>query len=257
MKQLLISILLFTALVGCKKEINVDLQNASPQIVIEATVTNATYAEVTVSKSVAFSNSNTYPKVSGATVNISDNGVNYVLTEAKAGTYSNNSLIGVPGHTYNLSVKVEGKEYTSTSIMPLQVHLDTLLLEKLFWGNESIWVVKPQYTDPVGFGHHYMFIETINGKLFPEYWVWDDRIVNNSISTIPLIPLQSDSTIHVNDTIEVEMRCIDKNVFRYFTALQGSQNNATTPANPENTITGGALGYFSAHTTQKKKIKVQ
>ena len=53
------------------------------------------------------------------------------------------------------------------------------------------------------------------------------------------------------------MRCIDKNVFRYFTALQGSQNNATTPANPENAITGGALGYFSAHTTQKKKIKVQ
>ena len=255
MKQVLISILLLTALIGCKKEINVDLQDASPHIVIEATVTNATYAEVTVSKSVAFSNSNTYPKVSGALVNISDNGVNYVLTESEAGRYSNNSLIGVPGHTYNLSVKVEGKEYTSTSTMPLQVHLDTLLLEKLFWGNESIWAVKPQYTDPAGFGHHYMFIEKINGKQYPQYWVWDDRILNNSISTIPLF--QNDSTINVNDTIEIEMRCIDKNVFRYFTALQGSQNNATTPANPENTITGGALGYFSAHTTQKKKVKVQ
>ncbi len=30
---------------------------------------------------------------------------------------------------------------------------------------------------------------------------------------------KSDSTIKVNDTIEVEMRCIDKNVLRYFTAL--------------------------------------
>jgi hypothetical protein len=255
MKQVLISIFFITALLGCKKEINVDLPNASQQIVIEATVTNATYAQVTISKSVAFSNSNTYPAVSGATVNISDNGVNYSLTESKAGTYSNNSLIGVPGHTYNLLVKVEGKEYSSTSIMPLQVHLDTLLLEKLFWGHESVWVVKPQYSDPAGFGHYYMFIETINSKQFPQFWVWDDRIVNNSISTIPLI--QSDSTINVNDTIEIEMRCIDRNVFRYFTALQGSQNNATTPANPDNEITGGALGYFSAHTTQRKKVKVQ
>ena len=133
--------------------------------------------------------------------------------------------------------------------------LDTLLLEKLFWGNESIWVVKPQYTDPAGFDHYYMFIERINGKQFPQFWVWDDRIVNNSISTIPLF--QSDSTINVNDTIEIEMRCINKNIFRYFTALQGSQSNATTPANPENKITGGALGYFSAHTSERKKVKVQ
>ena len=255
MKQIIIPIFFFTALISCKKEINVDLQNASSQIVIEATVTNTTYAEVTVSKSVAVSNSNSYPKVSGAIVNISDNGVKYVLTETKPGIYANSSLIGVPGHTYNLHVKAEGKEYTSTSTMPLKVNLDTLLLEKLFWANESIWVVKPQYTDPAGFGNYYMFIETINGKRFPQFWIWDDRIVNNSISSIPLI--QTDSAINLNDTIEVEMRCIDKNVFRYFTALQGSQHNATTPANPDNRITGGALGYFSAHTTQKKKVKVQ
>jgi hypothetical protein len=255
MKHLLIYTLLFTALVACKKEINVDLQNASPNVVIEGIVTNATSAEVTVSKSVPFSSSNSYPKVAGAVVNITDNGVNYELTETKPGTYTNNSLIGIPGHTYNLSVNAEGKEYTSTSAMPLQVNFDSLLLEKIFWGSESIWVVKPQYTDPAGFGNNYMFTETINGKQYPDFWVWDDRYVNNSISTIPL--LQSDSTINTNDTVEVEMRCIDKNVFRYFTALQGSQNNVTTPANPENKITGGALGYFSAHTTQRKKVKVQ
>jgi hypothetical protein len=255
MKKLLIYTFLFTALISCKKEINVDLQNASSQIVIEGVVTNTSHAEVTLSKSVPFSSSNVYPEVSGAVVNIIDNGVNYVLTETKPGTYTNHSLTGRPGHTYNLFVKAEGKEYTSTSTMPLQVNLDTLLLEKIYWGNESIWVVKPQYTDPAGFGNSYMFIETINGKRFPDVWVWDDNIVNNSVSTISLI--QSDSTINTNDTIEVEMRCIDKNVFRYFTALNGSKQNATTPANPENKITGGALGYFSAHTSQRKKVKVQ
>jgi hypothetical protein len=255
MKTLLIYTFLFTALIACKKTINVDLQNASPQLVIEATVTNATPAEVAISKSVPFSQSNSFPTVSGAAVSITDNGVNYDLTETKPGTYRNNLLIGIPNHTYHLSVKVEGKEYAATSTMPEQVNFDSLQIEKIFWGSESIWVVKPQYFDPPGFGNNYMFIETINGKQFPDFWVWDDNIVNNSVSTIPLI--QSDSTIKTNDIVEVEMRCIDKNALRYFTALQGSQHNATTPANPENKIAGGALGYFSAHTTQKKKVKVQ
>ena len=40
-----------TALISCKKEINVDLQNASSQIVIEGVVTNTSHAEVTFSKS--------------------------------------------------------------------------------------------------------------------------------------------------------------------------------------------------------------
>jgi len=255
MKRLLIYTFLFTVLIACKKTIDVDLKNASPKIVIEAVVTNSTSAEVTLSKSVPFSQSNSFPKVSGAVVSITDNGVNYELIETKPGIYRNSLLIGIPEHTYHLSVKVEGKEYTATSTMPLQVNFDSLQMEKIFWGNESIWVVKPQYTDPAGFGNSYMFIETINGKQFPDFWVWDDNIVNNSVSTIPLI--QSDSTIKTGDSVEVEMRCIDKNTFRYFTALQGSQQNATTPANPENKITGGALGYFSAHTTQRKNVKVQ
>jgi hypothetical protein len=256
MKRALIPILLFTALVGCKKEIDVDLKNASSQIVIEAIVTNASAAKVIISKSVPFSSGNTFPGVTGAVVNITDNtGTHFKLTESKPGTYTNETLIGVPGRTYNLSVKTEGKEYTSSSEMPLQVSFDSLHLEKLFWGTESIWVVKPQYTDPAGFGHHYMFIESINGKQFPQVWVWDDRILNNSISTIPLF--QTDSTININDTVEVEMRCIDKGTFRYFSSLTATQMNATTPANPENKITGGALGYFSAHTSQKRKVKVQ
>jgi hypothetical protein len=78
--------------------------------------------------------------------------------------------------------------------------------------------------------------------------------VNNSISPIPLI--QHDSTLNAKDIIEVEMRCIDRNTCRYFTSPQDSQNNATTPANPPTNISGGALGYFSAHTSQLKKVQV-
>ncbi|MCW3111250.1 MAG: hypothetical protein JWQ09_5756 [Segetibacter sp.] len=256
MKQLFIYTILFTVFLSCKKEINVDLPGTSSQVVIEASVTNATYAEVNISKSVRFSNSNSFPKISGAVVSITDDkGGNYKLTETKPGTYTSNSLFGVPGRTYNLTIKAEGKEYTATSGMPLLVNLDTLLVEKIYFGGKSVWIVKPQYIDPAGFGDSYLFFETINGKRYPNFWAWDDKFANNTVSTTSLI--QTDSTIKINDIIEVEMRCIDMNMLRYYTALQDSQNNVTTPANPENKITGGALGYFSAHTTQKKKVKVQ
>jgi hypothetical protein len=255
MKKLFIYVLSLSALVACKKEINLDLQNTAAQIVIEGTVTNRTPAEIIISKSVPFSNSNSFPKVSGAQVQVTDDkGVSYPLTETKPGVYTNTSLIGFAGHSYSLLVNAEGKEYTATSSMPLHVNLDSLLLEKIFMGSESIWVVKPLYNDPADFGNNYMFIETINGKRYPQYWVWDDRIVNNSISTVPLI--QHDSAINAKDIIEVEMRCIDRNTLRYFTALQDSQNNATTPANPASNISGGALGYFSAHTSQLKRVQV-
>ncbi len=253
-----IFLLLFTSLlfIGCTKQINVDLKNAPPEIVIEGIVSNSASAEVSITKSVQFSSNNTFPKVSGATVSITDDqGNKYNLSETQPGLYTNKNLIGIPGHTYNLTVNAEGKDYTASSQMPQQVNLDTLLFEKIFFGNKSIWIVKPQYMDPPGFGNYYKFIETINGTRFPAVWIWDDRFTNNDISTRPLI--QNDSVININDTIEVEMQCIDKNIFRYFTALHDVQHNATTPANPDSNISGGALGYFSAQTSQKKKAVVQ
>jgi hypothetical protein len=139
--------------------------------------------------------------------------------------------------------------------MPAQVNLDTLLLENIAFIPDNIWIVKPQYTDPAGFGNYYKFIEKINNVRNPTIWVWDDRLTNSGVSTRPLI--QADSTIKVGDTIEVEMQCVDRNIFRYFTALQNLQQNATTPANPDTNISGNAIGYFSAHTSQKKKAAIK
>jgi hypothetical protein len=256
MKQLSIYLILFTLLVSCTKEVNVDLKNAPSRIVIEANVTNTAFAEVSISNSVPFSNSNTYPEVSGALVSITDNlGTKYILSETKRGKYVSSTLTGVPGRTYSLTVLTEGRRYNAVSTMPMQVNLDTLRTEKMLMGEKPVWVITPQYTDPPIVGNYYKFIETINGVRFPTVWVWDDRVINNGINTLPLV--QMDSTIKLNDTIEVEMQCIDKNVFRYFTALLDVQQNMTTPANPETNISNGALGYFSAHTSVRKKLVVR
>lgn len=256
MKPLLTSFIVIVTITGCTRIINVDIKNSEPQYVIEGTVTNAEPAKVRISKSVQFSNNNDFPIVSGAIVTITDNaGGNYTLTENSTGNYTNNTLIGREGRIYNLTVSISGKEYKATSTMPTQVNLDTILLEQISFISELIWIVKPKYTDPAGFGNYYRFIEYINGKRNPSIFVWDDNLSNNGVSTRPLI--QTDSSIEINDTIEVEMHCIDRPVFRYFSTLQGLQNNSTTPTNPDTNISGNVLGYFSAYTSQKKKVVVK
>ena len=256
MKKIFLFSTVILALLSCTKTIDVDLKNATAAIVIEGKVSSNSFASVHISKSQPCSNNNTFPGVSGANVSITDDlGKTYKLTETETGEYTNATLIGKPGHGYNLSVIIEGKYYLATSTMPAQVNLDTLLFEKISLMGKMGWAAVPQYTDPAGFGNCYKFIEIINGKRYPYYWIWDDRIVNDGISRIPLV--QGDSTINLHDTIAVEMQCIDKNMYRYFNALANVQMNATTPANPDTNISGGALGYFSAYTSSRKKMIVQ
>lgn len=249
-------IITFIIISSCKKVINVDLNNAAPQIVIEGSVTNSSAAQVLISKSVKFSDSNTFPTVSGAVVTIADNLNNsYPLAETQPGVYTNSSLTGVPGRTYHLTVNTGGTVYTATSTMPAQVFMDTVLTDEIIFGNKTIKIVQPQYTDPASVANYYWFVETIKQTVNKKIFVWDDNLTNGGISTRPLI--EADSTINTGDTVQVEMRCIDKNIYHYVRGLEDLQNNASTPANPDTNISGGALGYFSAHTRQVNKIKMK
>lgn len=251
----ILSLLLVTGLSACKKIISVDLNSAPTQLVIEGMVTNASTTQVTITQSVKFSSDNIFPAVSGAVVVITDNlGQTYTLTETTPGNYTNNYLTGVPGRTYNLSVTTDGINYLASSTMPQLVNFDTLLTESFTFFGKQIIDIKPKYTDPLGFGNNYQFIETINHTINKRIFVWDDRLNDGGVSTRPLI--ETDSTINPGDTVEVEMRCIDKNIFRYFTALMDFQNNSATPANPDSNISGGCLGYFSAYTRQRRKVIV-
>ncbi len=256
MKTSIIICLAFTVMGGCKKIIDIDIKNGSGELVIEGVITNSSYAEVHISQTVPFSSSNNFAGISSADVRITDDqGKVYILAETTKGVYENKQMLGLPGHTYQLNVLSGGKQFSATSTMPPVVSLDTVLLDQMSVFGTTTYIAKPRYKDPAGLGQCYRFIETINRNRYPIDWVWDDRVFDDGIKTIPL--LQTDSVIHVKDTVQIEMQCVDKPVFRYFTSLTDMQNNMTTPVNPPGNISGGALGYFSAHTSQVKKYIVQ
>ncbi len=251
---------LFVAVVllSCTKVVEVDLRDAAPQLVIQGDITDAPGPYiVTLNKSVPYSSPNIFPVVSGASVRIEDvtAGVTNILTESTPGTYITNTLQGVQGHTYNLNIIAEGKNYTSTSTMPSPAPVfDSLTFQHIATFGLLFINSVPNFQDPTGIENYYQFIQNINGKAPKQIFVYDDRLSDGRYMARQLF--NDSDYVKVGDTIQLEMQCIDKNVFNYFKELSGvDQNNGqpVSPGNPTSNIIGGALGYFSAHTSQKKK----
>ena len=247
---------------ACKKVIQVDLKNAVSQIVIEGEVTNRSGPyQVQITRTVDFSSDNTFPAVSGATVQVTDSSTGHTTAflESSPGVYTTTQFTGVPKHIYNLLVIVEGQEYRATSTMPLPVPLDSVTFaRKTDFSNKKDINAVVNFQDPPGLGNYYQFTEYRNGKLIPDIFVFEDRLSDARYIEQPLF---NDSTYLQNgDTILLKMYCIDKNMYNYFnTLIQVTGNNnfqSATPANPITNISNGALGYFSAHTMTQEKLEV-
>ncbi|WP_288448543.1 DUF4249 domain-containing protein [uncultured Chryseobacterium sp.] len=263
---MILSLFLVTS---CEKEIDLDLEDQSGNIVIEGNVTDqAGPYYVKITKSVAFTQSNQYPAIENAQVVLSDNtGQTETLQYIGNGRYQTSTFVGQSGRTYTLKIQAEGKEYTSTSTMPEAVTFDGLEQDSFMVGGETSYTLLPIFTDPQALGNRYLFIYTVNNnpkKFFSEF---SDNINNGMINQRPLLLPNDDGDnpddikVVVGDTIHVEMQCIDQNVYTFYSALlqlsSGGFNGGVTPANPPSNISNGALGYFSAHTVRTKNIIIQ
>ena len=255
----------FLGFTACEKVVNVDLRNAEPKIVIEGIVDNGgNPATVRITKSVSFSNTASAPIVSGASVKISDNaGNNFTLTETTPGVYTNSTLMGQIGKTYTLTVQNAGVTYTGKSTIPRQAPIDTIYQEKVTLPNSTPGgtaslgkIVSLVFTDIPGFGDNAHVVQTINGKIDNALIVGDDQFTDAANTPFQLYP-NTNTKLKTGDVVKVELRFIDKAVFRYLIGIQEIQGGNTVPANPDSNLSGGCLGYFSAHTSETKTINIQ
>ena len=250
------------AAVACKKVIQVDLNSAAPQIVIEGEVTNgpAPYF-VRISKTVDFSASNEFPPVTGAVVRLTDttNGISDTMLEAGPGLYRSIEVGGVSRHTYRLDVSAEGRQYTAFSTMPERVKLDSVTFAQNIGVDNKLEInAVAGCHDPAGVANYYQFFEVVNSRPVPDIFVFDDRLSDGRYIQYPLY--NDSAYLSPGDTLRLTMNCIDKNMYNYFFTLMNVAGNnnfqSATPTNPVSNISNGALGYFSAHTTQQVTIIV-
>lgn len=249
---------LFLALTSCTKEITLPLKNESNKVVIEAAVIEGAGPHtVRLSRSVSFTTPNSFPSIADATVTLSDDQGNSVqLAQTEPGLYSTTALEGVPGRNYHLSVSVDGTTYTTASRMPLHVPLDTVRIDSLQIFGDYEKVIFASCTDPVGIGNHYRYVFTVNGELQNAIVVLNDLVEDGSVIEQPL-NFMDESSLLSGDQVEVTLQCITPEMYRYFFSLaQNIGGETAAPSDPPSNISGGALGYFSAHTNSTKGVTV-
>ncbi len=256
--QLLIALLSAFAFTACTKEIDLDLDDQSNKVVIEATVNEGPGPHtVSLSRSVSFGSPNEFPAISNATVTLSDDqGNSEQLTETGPGIYTTSSMDGVQGRNYQLAVTVSGTSYSAQCRMPLAVPLDTVRVDSLLVLGTYQKVIFAACEDPAGVGNSYRYVLRVNGEKQKGVRVQSDVIEDGHTIEQPM-NFMDDEELESGDVVEVTMECIAPEVYDYFFSLaQNIGDETSAPADPVSNISGGALGYFSAHTASTKSTVV-
>lgn len=259
MKHLILLVGLLLTLTSCTKVIELDLNDAPKQVVIEGVVTDqpGPYT-VRVAQSAGFYDNGIGDVVTNATVTLGD-GISApeTLTYVGNGNYQTRTLLGVPGRTYTLNVTVGTQRFSATSTLPQPVLLDKVSTEDLPIGGSK--AVFAHFTDPVGQKNYYRWLLTVNNRKQNDVFVIDDRLMDGRTTRQALRSAGPTSQeIKAGDRVTVEMQTLDANVYDYFRGLAQvvGSDQAATPANPTSNLSGGALGYFSACGTSRLQITV-
>lgn len=244
---------------SCKKIIEVNLNDASPQIVVEGNIYNTPgpYA-IRVSKTINYSANNLFPPVSGANMIVKDitDGLLDTLTESSPGLYLTKKLKGISGHEYQLQLTVGSQYYTANTLLPQPVPFDSVSFEKIARpGGKLDYYAVVNYQDPPGVSNYYQFTLLVNGRKIENTFAFEDRLSDGRYVSRTL---RTDSTyISVGDSVSVIMNHMGKEGFQYYSTFFQVTGNGSlqsiSPANPISNISNKALGYFLASATQTRR----
>lgn len=263
MKNILFAIaaLSLLSLPSCTEVIELDLNAANPQIVVEGAVNDQPGPYfVKISRSQAIDESNNFPPVTSALVVISgSDGSVDTLIEQEDGLYATSHLQGKVGITYTLLVEIEGNRFTATSTMPRRVELDTAYtsLQTAMGGENRVPIL--DFQDPGNENNQYNLVVKKAGLTLPGFFTVDDDLRDGEFISRPL--RNSNFKLQTGDVLQAELQCVDQPVYQYFYVLGQAagtgMSQSPTPSNPTGNISGGdVLGYFSAYTSSIKIITV-
>jgi hypothetical protein len=256
----IVTVLLMLAIASCQKVVNIDLNDASPRIVIEGIIDNSPGPyRVKLTKSGSYFNQPVLPPVSGAQVIISDNtGTIDTLTEDSTGIYFAYKIKGIPGHSYTLTVVSDNVMFTGKSTMMSVVNIDSVgveIVQRVLFGlrNRRDSSLTIHFRDPADEKNFYR-IKFIEKMLYnPEnYRLYDDAYTNGEA-----IDLRVGRAVK-GDTDRIELISIDRAAYDYYRTLEDilriNPIFGSTPANPNTNLNNGALGYFAAIAITRKSI---
>lgn len=264
MKALFILVPFLLVVNGCVETVDVPLDTAAPQLVVEGKVTeNADSAYVLLSLSNAF-----YDKapreVEGATVRISDDlGNTALLTYQGEGRYVTDGIEGIAGRKYHLEINYQGQDYEAWTTMPAPpsvASIEVRYFQENILREEGYYIVVSGI-DPDFENGYYRLLLYKNGTLLNPLGR-DDLFVATTDEEGPGIEeFEVPVAFEIGDRVTLKILKMDKAAYVFYQSyllllLNDGGLFGSPPANPDSNISNEALGLFQAVSVLEKEVEV-
>ncbi len=282
MKYVLSGLYLVLILSSCERNIDFNLKNADPLLVVDAQIENGKVPTVVLTKSLNYFSSISTAILDSsfvhhAVVTMSNGTVTHPLKEyalplggGYTGYYygidSSNiatAFVGQFNKQYSLDIKSEGKEYTAKTTIPLLVKFpDSIWFKQAPLNPDSNKrVLMVRTTDPPGLGNYIRYFTKTNSDPFlpGANSVFDDSIIDGTTYEVQVDPgvdnnnpVSYDNNFFMKgDTVTLKICDIDKATYTFWNtwefARQSIGNPFSQPGKVIGNISNNALGAFCGY----------
>ena len=276
---------LLILLIGCEKNIEFDLDDTPPKLVVEATIENEKPPVVILTRSTAFfstitaealtqsfvhdanvfvSNGTKTHKLKEYTIPIS-NGVALSYYTIDSSNLAS-SFVGELNQSYSLLITTDGEEYTATTTIPsITKRIDSIWAKPSNDDDTAKAIVMVKVTDPPGFGDYVRYFTKINNQRFypPLNSTFDDLFIDGTTYELQLSAGvdrnvadfdTNNDLFYRGDTLTIKLSNIDKATYEFWRTMEFSYasvgNPFSTPTKVLSNISNNALGYFGGYASQ-------
>lgn len=251
-------IILLLLFISCEEVINIDLKESEPRFVIDAKITDSSPCFILLTESQGFNNNEPYKRISGATIELSDDrGNKETVKETKEKGIYMSLMTGRTDRTYTLNVSIGEEKYEAKAKIPKAVPIDSLYIYNIRIGKDDWYSPCIVFQDPAGEENSYYTMMYVNGTMMRSIYLNDDEFRNGLVVERILYfdkEDNNDEELKAGDHIWVEMQTLDKGMYTFYKSLYSVAAGGAT--NPLTNFTGGALGCFKAYGTSYKEITI-
>jgi hypothetical protein len=231
MNKFIIILILIFITTSCEDVIDVDLNNAEPRLVIDASIkwvkgTTGNEQSIKLTLTAPYFDDE-IPPATGAEITLSDSNNTYIFTEnGNTGIYNNDTFIPVIDEIYTLTINYEGEVYTATETLKSVVPIEFVEQnnEGGFSGEET--ELKAYYTDPTDEENYYFFEFISDIPVIPSLEVYEDEFTNGN----QIFGFYTEEDLETGDEVTIKIHGISEQFYNYmFILLQQNSDEGGGP----------------------------
>lgn len=259
-------------LIACEDVVEVDLDKAEPELVVDASIdwekgTIGKDQKIRLSTTTGYYSSE-FPTVSGANIVVTNSAnavFSFIENPDKKGEYICSNFEPVIGETYTLTILLNGETYKAEEKLMSVPDIEDTIEQNNSGGMAGDEVeITYYYQDNGAQENYYLNRITTHLVAFPQYQAEDDE--NNQGNLTPMFYSHKD--LKAGDVIHIKLYGISKRYFDYFRKLLSASGNDDSPFPTTPTAVRGNIlnqtnsknsvyGYFRLSEVAVKSYTIQ